>query len=150
MKLLGRSWSPSAILLLLSGIALTGIGLFFVLLRPALLPEDVRYIGISLAQLESTQPRFALWLLHVFRVLGGYALATGVLTITLAATSFRSHHWAAGLGALVAGVVSIGWMAAVNFIIDSDFKWVLLGIALMWFLSVGLFWFETSRKGVAE
>jgi hypothetical protein len=36
-------------------------------------------------------------------------------------------------------------MAAVNFAIASDFKWVLLGIALLWLCSLVLFWLETSR-----
>jgi hypothetical protein len=36
-------------------------------------------------------------------------------------------------------------MAAVNFAIDSDFKWVLLGIALLWAFCLGLFWLEIRR-----
>jgi hypothetical protein len=37
-------------------------------------------------------------------------------------------------------------MAMVNFIIDSDFKWVLLAIALAWACSLVLFWFETCTR----
>jgi hypothetical protein len=48
--------------------------------------------------------------------MGGYVLATGVLTVTLAATSLRLHQWGAGLGALIAGVASIGLMAATNWV----------------------------------
>ena len=117
-----QTWPPSSIVLALSGLAVIGIGLFFILLRPPLLPEDTRYIGISLEQLQATQPRLASWLLQVFRVLGGYALATGMLTVALALTSFRQHQKAAGVGALLAGAVSIGWMAVVNFMINSDFQ----------------------------
>lgn len=138
-----QTWPLSSIVLALSGLAVVGIGLFFIFLRPPLLPEDMRYIGMSLEQLQATQPRMASWLLHVFRVLGGYALATGILTVTLAVTSFRQHQKTAGVGAFVAGAVSIGWMAVVNFLINSDFKWVLLGIALVWLLGLVLFWFET-------
>ena len=137
-----QTWPLSSIVLALSGLAVVGIGLFFILLRPPLLPEDMRYIGISLEQLQATQPRLVSWLLQVFRVLGGYALATGMLTVALALTSFRQHQKTAGVGALLAGAVSIGWMAVVNFLINSDFKWVLLGIALMWLLGLVLFWFE--------
>jgi hypothetical protein len=57
-----------------------------------------------------------------------------VLTITLAATAFRAHHWGAALGALIGGAASIGWMAVVNFVINSDFKWLLLGMALLSYL----------------
>ena len=35
-------------------------------------------------------------------------------------------------------------MAAVNFMIDSDFKWVLLGMALLWAASLVLFWLEKN------
>jgi hypothetical protein len=82
----------------------------------------------------------------VFQVMGGYVVATGALTITLAATSFRAHHWGAAVGALIGGAASIGWMAVVNFVIDSDFKWVLLGIALLWACSLVLFCVEKNSQ----
>ena len=123
-----------------------GVGLYFILLRPPLLPEDVRYMALPAAQLDMLRPRLELWLTHVFRVMGGYVLATGVLTVTLAATAFRAHQQGAAIGALVGGVASIGWMAAVNFMIDSDFKWVLLGMALLWACSLVLFWFENVDR----
>ncbi len=138
----GINWPLSSILLAVAGVALTGVGLYFIALRPALLPEDVRYIGRSAVQIDAIRPYLARWLTQVFRVMGGYVLATGVLTVTLAATSFRAHLWSAAIGALIGGAASIGLMAVVNFMIDSDFKWVLLGIALVWAGSLGLFWFE--------
>jgi hypothetical protein len=143
------SWPPSSILLIAFGVALIGIGLFFILLRPPLLPEDMRFIGLTLEQLQAEQPRMAAWLLHVFRVLGGYAAAAGVLTVTIAATSFRRHDAAAGFGMLIAGAISIGWMAIVNFLIDSDFKWVLLAIAVLWVASIVLFWWERNTVRAA-
>ena len=117
----GRSWSLSAILLALSGVTLIGAGLYFLLLRPPLLPEDLRYMGLEPAHVAAVRPRMESWLAHVFRVMGGYVLATGVLTVTLVSTSFRSHHWGAGLGALIGGAASICNMASTNFMIDSDF-----------------------------
>jgi hypothetical protein len=139
----GRRWTPSSIVLAVAGVSLIGVGLYFVLLRPPLLPEDVRYIELPAAQLEIIRPRLEVWLTHVFRVMGGFVLATGVLTITLASTSFRTHQMGAAIGALISGTTSIGWMAAVNFIIDSDSKWILLGLALLWACSLGLFWRES-------
>jgi hypothetical protein len=120
------------------------MGLYFMLLRPPLLPEDVRYMDLSAAQLDAVRPHLDMWLSHVFSVMGGYIVATGVLTITVAATSFRARDWTALAGALAAGVASIGWMAVVNFEIASDFKWVLLGVALVWACSLALFWFERA------
>ena len=99
-------------------------------------------MDLSAVQFEVVRPRLEAWLTQVFRVMGGHVLATGVLTITLAATSFRAQHWAAALGVEIGGAASIGLMAAVNFVIDSDFKWVLLAVALLWSCSLGLFWVE--------
>lgn len=141
-----RTWSPSAILLAVAGITLIGAGVYFLFLRPPLLPEDIRYMGLGEAQLAAVRPRLEAWLTHVFRVMGGYVLATGVLTVTLAATAFREHRWGACLGALIGGAASIGWMAAVNFMIDSDFKWSLLAMALLWAISMMLFWAEKRHQ----
>ena len=141
-----KPWTPSSIILIMAGIALIGVGLYFTLLRPPLLPEDIRYMALPTAQLDIVRPRLELWLTHVFRVMGGYILATGVLAVTLAATSFRMHQKSAAIGALIGGAASIGWMAAVNFMIDSDFKWVLLGLALLWAGSLVLFWRESVGR----
>ena len=125
---------------------MTGTGLYFIFLRPPLLPEDVRYMSLSSAQLGVVGPQLEAWLGQVFRVFGGYILATGVLTITVAATSFRANHRGAAVGAAIGGAASIGLMAAVNFTIDSDFKWMLLAIALAWASSLVLFWFENRTR----
>ena len=140
-----RSWTLSSALLTAAGTAVVGVGLYFIVLRPPLLPEDLRYMALSAAQLDIVRPRLGEWLTRVFVVLGGYAVATGVLTITLAATSFRAHSRGAAIGATIGGADSIGLMAAVNFAIGSDFKWVLLGIALLWLCGLVLFWLETTR-----
>jgi hypothetical protein len=132
------SWSLSAILLVLAGATLIVTGLYFLFLRPPLLPEDVRYMGLNEMQLAPVSPRLQAWLTYVFRVMGGYILASGVLAVTLAVTSFRMQQWNAWLGALIGGVFSIGWMAVVNVIIDSDFKLVLTAMAMVWAASLVL------------
>jgi hypothetical protein len=142
MRSESKRWAPSSIVLIMAGVTLIGVGVYFILLRPPLLPEDVRYMALPAAQLDILRPPLELWLTQVFRVMGGYVLATGVLAITLAATSFRAHQPGAAIGALIGGGASIGWMAGVNFMIDSDFKWVLLGMALLWACSLVLFWLE--------
>jgi hypothetical protein len=124
---------------------LIGTGLYFLFVRPALLPEDIRYMSLSATQLDSVRGPLAGWLTHVFRVMGGYVLATGVLALTLALTSYRDHHKGAWLGALAGGLASIGLMTVVNFTIGSDFKWVLLGMALVWAASLILFWTERPQ-----
>ena len=141
---IGR-WTVSAILLAIAGVGLALVGLYFLLVRPPLLPEDVRYIGLSANELASVRPALEPWLSHVFRVMGGYILSTGVLTVTLAATAYCGHSRMAFFGALVAGASSIGLMSLVNFAIASDFRWLLLGMALIWASSLVMFWVEDNR-----
>jgi hypothetical protein len=142
-----KTWPASSIVLVIAAILLIGTGSYFILLRPPLLPEDVRYMGLS-SQFDAIRPSLESWLTQVFRVMGGYVLATGALALTLAATSFRDHRLGAAIGILVGGVASIGLMTVVNFLIRSDFKWVLLGMALVWALSLVLFWLE--RRAAAR
>jgi hypothetical protein len=144
MRKVGTRWTLSSILLAGSGFLLIGVGIYFVFLRPSLLPEDIRFMNLTPAELQSVGGRLGSWLVHVFRVMGGYIAATGVLAIALAATSFREHHPFAAAGAMIGGAASIGWMATVNFMIDSDFKWVLLGMALAWAFSLVVFAWEAA------
>lgn len=134
----------SATALALGGGILAGLGLYFAFLRPPLLPEDLRSIGASLALIESTLPGLLTWLQRVFRVMGGYIFANGVLTIWVALTSFRKRERWAFAAVAVAGASSIALMVAVNFIIDSDFKWLLLGFALPWLLALCLYLVEPA------
>jgi hypothetical protein len=66
------------------------MGLYVTLLRPALLPEDVRYIGTGVPEIRTDVPGLLDWLEKVFWVMGGYILTVGVLTFYVALTSFRS------------------------------------------------------------
>lgn len=47
--------------------------------------------------------------------MGGYMFATGLLTLYVAITSFRTRVRGVAGVALLAGLTSIGWMAVVNF-----------------------------------
>lgn len=137
-------WPHSSTILLLGGILLVGLGLYFIFLRPPLLPEDLRYMGTSLEEIRSSFPGLLQWLPRVFWVMGGFILSTGILTCYLAKTNFRSK--AAGAAWIVAatGLTSIGWMVVVNFIIDSDFKLLLLLFTSPWVLSLWLFYQENK------
>lgn len=65
-------------------------------------------------------------------------LATGLLTVHVAMTTFRSARPGATMVAAVSGLVSIGGMAVTNFAIDSDFKWLLLAFTLPWVVALAL------------
>ena len=120
----------------LGGLILLGMGPYFAFLRPPLLPEDARYVGASLTQIQSAIPGFLPWISRVFGVLGGYLFATGVLTVYLAAASFRDTKPLPTAVVAISGSASIGWMAVTNFLIDSDFKWLLLAFVLPWLVAV--------------
>lgn len=51
-----RGLRASTWLLTASGVWLVGLGAYFVILRPALLPEDSRYMGTTMAQLRDAAP----------------------------------------------------------------------------------------------
>jgi hypothetical protein len=138
-----KPWLASAVLLVLAGIALIGMGVYFIALRPSLLPEDIRFMQLSAAEVSAIGPRLGSWLTHVFRVLGGYAMATGLMAVALAATAYRDRSSLAVVGAVLGGASSIGLMVVVNFAIDSDFKWLLLGFASLWASSLIAYWIES-------
>jgi hypothetical protein len=139
----------SALMLALAGALLMALGLYFVFVRPPLLPEDLRFMGASLAAIEAAVPGLPIWLRRVFWVLGGYMFTTGLLTLYVANTSFRTRD--SGVAALVAlaGLTSIGWMGLVNIMIDSDYKWLILAFALPWAIALALFWLEPERTSPA-
>jgi hypothetical protein len=90
--------------------------------RPALLPEDARFMGTTPSALLEAAPGLSRWLKRVFWVMGGYIAATGVLVVYVANTGLRSGGGGALAVLTVAWAVSMGWMAVVNVLIDSDFK----------------------------
>ena len=141
-----RVQSYSATALALGGTILMTLGLYFMLVRPPLLPEDLRFVGTSLAEVQATLPGLSVWLRRVFWVMGGYIFATGLLTTYVAVTTFRTR--ARGVGGIVAiaGLTSIGLMAVVNFMIASNFKWVILSFALIWALALALYRIERTHS----
>jgi hypothetical protein len=137
---------PSA-MLALAGAVVIGIGAYFVFVRPPLLPEDLRYMHATPEQLQAVAPGLAAWLRLVFRVAGGYMVASGTLTIYVAATSFRTGGKSAMIVVAFAGVASIGLMSAINLVIDSDFKWFLAAVAALWLVALATrAWGITTRE----
>lgn len=58
--------------------------------------------------------------------------APGQRLANIATTGVRSGSAGAIVVLAGAGIASLGWMTAVNFMIRSDFKWALLGLAGLW------------------
>jgi hypothetical protein len=132
----------SSTFLAFAGFLLIGMGLYFMFMRPALLPEDLRYMNTTLTDLDDTLPGLQVWLKKVFWVLGGYIFATGVLTFYISRTTFRARTKGAFATVIITGITSIGFMIAVNFMLNSDFKWVLLVFGLFWVIALILYRFR--------
>ncbi|MCY7360376.1 MAG: hypothetical protein LH609_23545 [Rudanella sp.] len=132
----------SVFFLSLEGFLLMGMGVYFVFLRPSLLPEDAWYMGSSLSTIQTDVPGLAAWLQKVFWVLGGYIFTTGLLTFYVARTSFRTKAPGVFILVLVAGINSIGAMVLVNFMLQSDFRWVLGAMTIPWFMALLLYLFH--------
>lgn len=134
--------SSSSTVLALCGFILMGMGVYFVFLRPPFLPEDLRFLSASLSTVQKSMPLLLIWLRRVFWVLGGFIFTCGLLTLSLALTSLRQRARGTWGIILLAGLTSVGGMTVVNFLIDSDFKWMLLALAGLWSLALALFWGE--------
>ena len=110
----------SGILLLVLGLLTMGTAVFFLVLRPALLPEDIRHTGIDPGTLP---PAFLEWLGTVFRTWGGFIAGFGdhLLGIGgfLLSGRARCLYWATAIGA----VVAFGRFLFSNILLDSDFLW---------------------------
>lgn len=129
----------SSVALATGGFILAGLGIYFVVLRPPLLPEDPRFMGASLETIQAAVPGLATWLRRVFWVMGGFMFTAGLLTMHLALTSFRARSPGAAAVAALTGMTSIGWMVVVNFMIASDFRWLLLAFTLPWAIALVLY-----------
>lgn len=131
--------SYSAILLAFAGSILAVMGLYFIFLRPPLLPEDLNFMGTTLKNVKDNIPGIFNWLEKVFLVMGGYIFTTGSLILFISFTSFRTRVRGAFCIVALAGISSIGLMTVVNFMIDSEFKWFLFVFALSWTIALILY-----------
>ena len=132
----------SATVLLLTGLIMAVMGLYFIFFRPPLLPEDVSYMGTTMPYVNKYIPTLLTWLQKVFWVLGGYIFTSGLLISYISFTSFRQRtNGVLGIITL-AGISSIGSMAAINFLIDSNFKWLLLSFSMLWAIAIILYLFH--------
>ena len=132
----------SASSLTLGGFLLAGMGLYFIFLRPPLLPEDLQYMNTTLSVVQNNIFNLSTWLQKVFWVMGGYIFTTGLLTMYVAQTSFRTRTRGAFIIIALAGITSIGSMTIVNFILQSDFRFILLGFTIPWILAIILYSFN--------
>ena len=129
----------SSVVLAFAGFILAGTGLYFIFIRPSLLPEDLSYMGSTMENIKENLPGLLNWLQKVFWVMGGYIFTTGALTFYISLTSFRARLRGVVSIVALAGISSIGLMTVINFLINSDFKWLLFTFTLPWAIALILF-----------
>ncbi|WP_018343968.1 hypothetical protein [Cytophaga aurantiaca] len=129
----------ATLILAIGGLQLIVMGLYFVFMRPALLPEDFNYMGSTRQNIEHIIPGLLNWTQKVFWVMGGYIFTTGTLIVFISFTSFQDRIKGVFIILLFAGISSIGLMTVVNFLIGSDFKWLLMIFTLTWAIALTLY-----------
>lgn len=118
------------------GIWLIGLGGYFMFARPPLLPEDLRYLGSSAVQVEALLPHLASWLRNVFTVMGGFMAGCGVFVVFVSVRAVPQRLRGTGIALGCAGLLTVATMSWTNFVLDSDFKWLLLAPAVAWLLGL--------------
>ena len=138
---------PSGKVFLACGLWLIALGLYFLFLRPALLPEDPAFIGSSLEAIRTAIPGLERWLGHVFNVMGGFMIAAGTVTMLLAWRFISRREPGTFATLLLAGSASVALMSATNFLLHSNFRWLLLLPALLWLAGLLCYWRENTAHG---
>lgn len=135
----------SVVLSVLLGILTIATGVYFMVLRPPMLPEDVRRTGVSP---ESLPPAFSQWLSIVFRTWGGFMVGFGVLLVSCGMYLWKGDRRWIRAGMASAAVVAFGSFLVSNVELRSDFLWF-IGVlfANAGALAVTL-WREPSRVTV--
>ena len=123
-----------------------GLGLYFIFIRPALLPEDLRYLGTDLQALQAFSPGLADWLGKVFTVMGGFMTGTGVLVAYFGWEVMTNRPRGATLLLVVVGVLTLALMSAMNFALHSDFRWLLAAPPAVWAAAVVLYAFQGRKQ----
>ena len=123
---------PADWLFVACGVWLIGLGCYFVFVRPALLPEDLRYVGADPEVLRLTLPRLTAWLGKVFTVMGGFMAGVGILVVFLGWNMLRLRLKGAALVLALTGALTVGLMSMVNFALHSDFRWLLVTPVVAW------------------
>jgi hypothetical protein len=118
------------------GVWLLLLGIYFIFVRPALLPEDLRYVEAELAALRAAAPRIELWLNLVFTVMGGFMAGAGVLLVHFALYALPCRPRGTLPTLSLTGLMTVGLMSGVNFALHSDFRWLLAAPALAWIAAV--------------
>ena len=124
-----------AVLLLALGILTLGLGAYFSFLRPALLPEDLRFSGVDPGRLD---PRMVAWLRIVFRTWGGFMAGFGILLGAVGGNLLSARPGVLRWGAAAAVLVAFGRFLASNLQLRSDYLLFIAGLFAVGAVAAGL------------
>lgn len=117
-------------LLTILGVLAFGTGIYFLGIRPTLLPEDIRFTGID----EATLPQaFLDWLGIVFRTWGGFITGFAIVITGIGVATFSGDAKWLRYGTAAGILVAFGRFAYSNLVISGDY---LIFIASMFILAV--------------
>ena len=136
MNAVEKNRDVSTWMLIACGVWLVGLGLYFIALRPPLLPEDPRFMGTTLEQIQTAVPGLEGWLKKLFTVLGGFMAGAGVLTLFVARVAMPPRLKGTSWVIALSGALTVALMAATNFALASDFRWLLSVPAVVWLAGV--------------
>jgi len=133
----------AGILLATLGVLTVGTGLYFLLGRPAMLPEDVRFAGVAAPPAGSDMER---WLRIVFRTMGAFVTAFGLVLGGLGTTIVTGRDSWLKLS-LAAGVtLAFTQFIASNVMLRSDFLWPLALLYVLALITSACLVFSLGRR----
>ena len=110
------------------GVLTLGVGVYFLILRPALLPEDIRHTGIDPNTLP---PAFVDWLGIVFSTWGGFIAGFGITILGIGVFMLSGRAVWLYLGIAVGVLVAFGRFLLSNIIINSDSLWLIAALFVL-------------------
>jgi hypothetical protein len=116
--------------LLLLGVLTVGTGVYFMLVRPPLLPEDLHFIGLAA---DAIPPAVPPWLSIVFRTWGGFVMGFGLCLLGQAGYFLTHREGWIRCGTALGVLIAFGSFLASNIQLRSDFLWfiaLLFAVAL--------------------
>ena len=125
------------------GIATTAVGIYFMAVRPALLPEDFRFAHLERADVPAS---LLPWLRIVFRTWGGFVVGLGVLLLGQGVAVLTNRSGWSRCGTAIAVVFAFGSFLVSNIQLGSDFLWF-IGLLFAFALAVAGIVLRSSADG---
>jgi hypothetical protein len=110
----------AAAVLLTFALLTMGTGIYFMALRPPLLPEDLRFTGLEPADVPAG---LLAWLTVVFRTWGGFVVGLGLCIAGHGAASWMNQPAWSRVSAALGVLFAFGSFLASNIQLRSEFLW---------------------------